>query len=142
MLSADDKSAIAELLSRASYGYDERDLKMLESCLCDDAVVSLRIAGGELVGPFEGRDSIMQLYRDSMASQNDVRRHVVSNHLFSPSDVAVSEGAVDVVSNLTLFATEDGETRLLTTGVYRDVVRREGPSWCIARRHVDLDSAY
>ena len=142
MLSADDKFAISELLSRASYGYDERNLELLESCLHEDAIMSLRIAGGDLVGPFEGRDSIMQLYKDLMASQSDVRRHVVSNHFFSPSDTAVSEGTVDVVSNLTLFATENGKTSLLTTGMYRDVVRRDDEAWQIVHRHVDLDSAY
>jgi len=142
MISADDKFAITELLARASYGYDERDLGLLESCLCEDAIMSLRIAGGDLMGPFEGRDNIMQLYRDSMASQTDVRRHVVSNHLFTPSDPAVAEGSVDVVSNLTLFASEGGQTRLLTVGLYRDVVRREDSGWRIAHRHVDLDSAY
>ena len=31
MLSADDKVAINELLARASYAYDQRDLELLES---------------------------------------------------------------------------------------------------------------
>ena len=39
MLSADDKFAISELLSRASYGYDERNLELLESCLHEDAIM-------------------------------------------------------------------------------------------------------
>ena len=137
MLPADDKAAISELLAKASYGYDQRDLTLLEACLTEDAVMSLCIANGDLVGPFEGRDNIMQLYRDSMASQNDVRRHVVSNSFFA------GEGdTVEVVSNLTLFATEDGQTRLLTAGLYRDTVRRTAGAWQIARRHVDLDSGY
>ena len=137
MLSADDKSAISELLARASYGYDERDLTMLESCLSESATMSLRIAGGDLMGPFEGRPTIMQLYRDSMASQNDARRHVVSYSMFE-----ISGESVNVISNLTLFATEDGQTRLLTVGLYRDVVTRGADGWCIVQRHVDLDSAY
>ena len=137
MLSVDDKVAIGELLARASYGYDQRDLDVLQDCLTEDAVMSLCIAGGDLVGPFEGRDNIMQLYRDSMASQNDVRRHVVSNSFFSGDG-----NAAEVVSNLTLFATEDGQTRLLTAGLYRDSLRRGPDGWQISRRHVDLDSAY
>ena len=137
MLSVDDKIAIAELLARASYAYDQRELELLESGFCEDAVVSLCIAGGDLVGPFEGRDNVMQLYRDAMASQNDVRRHVVSNSFF-----AVSEGVVGVTSNLTLFATEAGVTKLLSTGLYRDTVRQVDNQWRIATRHVDLDSAY
>ena len=137
MLSADDKIAINELLARASYAYDQRDLELLESGFCEDAVVSLCIAGGDLVGPFEGRENVMQLYRDAMASQNDVRRHVVSNSFFSALD-----GVVEVTSNLTLFATEDGKTQLLSTGLYRDTIRQVDNQWRIATRHVDLDSAY
>jgi ketosteroid isomerase-like protein len=137
MLSADDKIAIAELLARASYAYDQRDLELLESGFCEDAVVSLCIAGGDLVGPFEGRDNVMQLYLDAMASQNDVRRHVVSNSFFS-----VSDDVVEVTSNLTLFATEEGKTKLLSAGLYRDTVRQVDNQWRIATRHVDLDSAY
>jgi 3-phenylpropionate/cinnamic acid dioxygenase small subunit len=80
---------------------------------------------------------VMQLYRDAMASQNDVRRHVVSNSFFSALD-----GVVEVTSNLTLFATEDGKTQLLSTGLYRDTIRQVDNQWRIATRHVDLDSAY
>jgi len=41
-----------------------------------------------------------------------------------------------------LFATEHGETKLLTTGVYRDQLALVGDEWKITRRHIDLDSAY
>ena len=46
------KLAIAELMSRAAYGLDMRELEMLSSCFAQDAVFTMRIAGGDLVGPF------------------------------------------------------------------------------------------
>ncbi len=99
--------------------------------------MSMQIAGGDLVGPFEGRDNIMELYRGAKSTQTDVRRHVISNIFFDTSGDTLS-----VTSYLTLFATENAETKLLTTGVYRDqVVQIEG-EWKISRRHIDLDSAY
>ena len=55
------KFAIAELMSRAAYGLDMRELEMLSSCFAQDAVFTMRIAGGDLVGPFEGRAGIMEL---------------------------------------------------------------------------------
>lgn len=137
MLSADDRFAISELLARASYAYDQRDLALLESCLCEEAAISFRIAGGDLAGPFEGRETMMGVYRSAMESQNDVRRHVVSNAMMTPG-----EDAVDVISNLTLFATENGTTRLLSAGLYYDTVRKEDGEWRIAKRHVELDSPY
>ena len=136
-LSTEDKLAIHELLSRSAYAFDEKDLDMLEACFTEDAAFSIQITGAELMGPFEGREAIMTLYRDSLAVQTDVRRHVTTNIFFQRED-----GDPLVISNLTLFATENGETRLLTAGVYRDTVRRTDAGWLLLNRHLDLDSAY
>lgn len=136
-LTVEQKLAIHELLSRAAYAYDVRDMKMLERCFAKDARFSMRIAGGDLIGPFEGRDAIMELMTGSLNEQTDVRRHVISNIFFDDSSPETT-----VVSNLTLMATEKGEIQVLTTGVYRDTVVEEGGIWCISQRHIDLDKAY
>ena len=90
-----------------------------------------------MVGPFAGRDSIMELYQGAKASQTDVRRHDITNIMFDTSGDTLA-----VTSYLTLFATENAETRLLTTGVYRDQIGQIDGEWKITRRHIDLDSAY
>ena len=136
-LALEQKLAIHELLGRAAYAYDERDMALLESSFASGATMSMRIAGGDLIGPFEGRDAIMQLMRNAMSEQTDVRRHVISNIFFE----AESRQPV-VVSNLTLLATENGEAALLAAGVYRDTVIEEDGSWRILKRHVELDSPY
>jgi 3-phenylpropionate/cinnamic acid dioxygenase small subunit len=136
-LSLEQKLAIHELLSRAAYAYDERDLDLLENSFDPDAVMSMRIAGGDLIGPFEGRDGILQLMKNSMAEQTDVRRHVVSNIFFE----SAGEPAV-VISNLTLLSTQNGVASLLATGVYRDTVVEKDGSWRLLKRHLDLDSPY
>ena len=99
-LSVEQKLLIHELLGRAALAYDERDMATLEAGLAANATMSMRIADGDLIGPFEGREAIMKLFADSMAQQNDVRRHVVSNIFFDES----GEHPV-AVSNLTLLAT-------------------------------------
>jgi hypothetical protein len=81
-LDAKDKLAIHELFARASYGLDERDLDMLAQSFAADAEMTLCIAAGDLIGPFFGQDSIMKLMRDSMDTQTDKRRHVISNIFF------------------------------------------------------------
>lgn len=148
-LSAEDRLAIFELLSRVAYAYDQRDLPGLAECFTTDAQFSLHIAGAEPMAPFEGREAIMTLYRDAMAAQTDVRRHVISNPFFIETGIetgikagAESGAEPTVVSNLTLLATEDGHSRLLCTGVYRDTLRRVDSRWRLHRRHLDLDSAY
>lgn len=136
-LSTEDKLAIHELLSRSAYAFDEQQLDMLEACFTEDAVFSIRIAGGDMVGPFTGREDIMNLYRSSLESQTDVRRHVVSNIFFESED-----GDPVVISNLTLMATENGEIKLLTAGIYRDTVRSTADGWRLLNRHLDLDRPY
>ena len=152
-LSAEDRLAIFELLSRVAYAYDQRDLPGLAECFTPDARFSLHIAGAEPMAPCAGREAIMTLYRNAMAAQTDVRRHVISNPFFIETGIktgietgiktGVETGAEPtVVSNLTLLATEDGQCRLLCTGVYRDTLRRVDSRWRLHRRHLDLDSAY
>lgn len=133
-----NKIAIHELLGRASYGLDERDLTMLESCFAKDAKFIINIAGADPIPPFEGRQTIMKLMTDSMEEQKDKRRHVASNIFFE------SEGddAADVISNLTLYAIENGAIKLVSSGIYKDkVVNRDG-SWQILVRDLYLDLPY
>ena len=137
MPSAQDRCNISELLNRMAYYYDENHLDDLAACFATDALMSMQIDGGDIVGPFKGRDSIMELYRGAKSSQTDVRRHNITNIMFDASGDALA-----VTSYLTLFATENAETKLLTTGVYRDQVGQIDGEWKIARRHIDLDSAY
>ena len=136
-LNLEQKLAIHELLGRSALAYDERDLSTLESGFAPDASLSMRIAGGDLIGPFEGREAIMKLFTDSMAEQSDVRRHVVSNIFFDESD----EDPI-AISNLTLVATENGEITLLTAGIYRDTLVQFDGNWCISHRHIELDKSY
>jgi 3-phenylpropionate/cinnamic acid dioxygenase small subunit len=137
-LSLEDKLAIHELLSRSAYGLDERDVDMLAATFAENANFSMRIGGGDLVGPFETRAGIMQLMTDSMAEQTDQRRHVVSNVYFDGE----RDGNPVVVSNLTLMATENGEIQLLSAGVYRDTVVNVNGAWEILDRYLELDKPY
>lgn len=134
----EDKFSIQELLARAALGYDERDTEMLAECFAEAAEMTMCIAGGDLIGPFMGRAGILSLMVEAMATQTDVRRHVISNIVFLDK---AKESAL-VLSNLTLLATENGAINLLSAGLYRDeVVKAEG-AWRIAKRHLDLDKSY
>ena len=136
-LTVEDKLAIHELLSRSAYAFDVQDLTMLEACFTAEAEFSMRIAGGDLVGPFVGRPAIMKLFEDSIAVQTDVRKHVISNIFFYETGDKPS-----VTSNLTLISTENGETDILTAAFYQDTVTLENGEWRVANRFIDLDRAY
>jgi len=137
-MDANEKLAIHELLGRASYALDQRAIDQLEVCFAADAVLVLRGDGVEGEPRFEGRDAIMNLMTNAMQEQTDQRRHVTTNILF----VEESHSAALVVSNLTLTGVEDGVIRLITSGLYRDRVCKDGDRWVIAERRIDLDMPY
>jgi len=137
-MNVENKLQIHELLSRAAYALDERDLVMLADCFCVAARMDLLIQGKAVAGPFEGREAIMGLMRTSMEAQTDKRRHVVSNIFFSVEAATHAEA----VSNLTLFATENDVIRLVSAGLYRDRLQIEDGVWRIAARRIELDLAY
>ncbi|MFT6288460.1 MAG: hypothetical protein ACJA09_003222 [Alcanivorax sp.] len=135
-MSASEELAIQTVLNRAAYGFDQRELEMLASCFADDAVMSVRIAGGEMMGPFQGRDGIMQMMNDTLAAQQDQRRHVISN-IFCE---AAGPDSFDVVSYLTLLSIDDRGLTTIGSGVYRDsVMKTEENGWRLTKRHLELD---
>lgn len=132
------KLAIHELMSRAAYYFDAHDTDRLEACFCEDARMLVNIAGGETFGPFEGRDSIMELMRGSLEMQKDKRRHIICDVFFESED----DNEATVISTLVVSSVENDEMTLVTSGVYRDLVRKVGSDWLIADRHVDLDRMF
>lgn len=138
MLDVADKLLIQELLNRAAYGLDMHNLDRIEACFTHDASMTVNIAGGAVVGPFEGRAAIMELMSASIDAQTDVRKHVVSNLFFEDGD----GDAVHAVSNLTLFATENEANKLVTTGTYYDQLKKVDGKWGIAVRRLDLDMPF
>lgn len=134
-----DQLEIQYLLSRAAYALDEHAMDDLGALFADNASFSMRIAGGDLIGPFEGRGAIIDMMSNAVSAQTDKRRHVVSNVFFGKQS---DDGAVEVISNLTLVATENGEIQLLTAGVYHDRVTHADSGWQILKRHLELDKPY
>ena len=129
---------IAELLSRSAYALDQKDLSALEAGFHADASFTLVIDGVDEPSVFEGRDAIMGLMKGALDAQTDVRKHVISNVWYESE----SEAEATVVSYLTLMATENGVTQLITTGIYRDRVVLDDGGWLVAARHLTLDRPY
>ena len=132
------REAVTDLLHRSAYALDQKQLPALEDCFAPEAVFTLVIEGGDEPAQFAGRDAIMGLMKGALDVQTDERKHVISNIWYE------SEGddEVTAVSYLTLMATENAVTRLITTGVYRDRLIRDGERWLIDERHLTLDRPY
>lgn len=137
-MKAKDKLAIHELMSRAAYYFDVHDTDRLEACFCEDARMLVDIADGDTFGPFDGRDAIMELMRGTLETQTDRRRHVICDVFFESE----GDNEATVVSTLVVSSVDNDEMTLVTSGVYRDVVRKLGSDWLIADRHIDLDRMF
>jgi len=134
-MKASDKLKVQELLSRAAFFFDERRLEELAGCFASNARMLVKIAGVGDVGPFEGREAIMKLMADTLATQTDVRRHVISNFFFEDE----AKKSATVVSGLVVFSVENGAIKAIISGIYRDKVARKDGVWRIADRQLDLD---
>ncbi len=134
------KQQISELLARAAYALDLKQAAALQACFHKDARFSLEIAGVDEVQTFAGAGEIMGLMQGAWDAQTDERRHVISNLFYTRT----AEANATVVSYLTLTATENGEIRLVTTGVYTDQVAKVGidGGWQLMDRYLRLDRAY
>lgn len=132
-----DRSAIENLLNTYSLAYDTADLATLAEVFTEDATFSMVIAGGDRIA-FESRAAIMKLMGDSLASQTDQRRHVNSNLIVD----GTRDGVTRTRSYLTLLATEDGVTNLLSAGMYSAEIVEDGGAPRFRLLHLDLDKAY
>jgi hypothetical protein len=133
-----DKQAISEMLGKGGWAYDTPDVDYLADMFTEDGRFELSIDGVGEVGPFEGRAPIRKLYEDSLASQTDQRRHVVTNIFFEDE----TDDSVTAVSYLVLISIENGALKVISTGVYRDQIVRDGDAWRIKVRNLALDLPY
>jgi len=129
---------IENTFHRWALAYDENDPDTMADCFTEDAVMTMRIGDGDLIGPFEGREAIMGLMKNSLSSQNDQRRHITTNIIVREEDdrTAVTE------SYLTLLAIENGALRTLSSGKYQDELHNDGGIWRLSKRHIALDLPY
>ena len=137
-MDAKQKLKIHELLGRAAYAFDERDVTMLEQCFTPDATMLVNIADGQTFGPFDGRVAIMALMTATLDSQTDMRRHIISNFIFEEE----GDDHARVLSTVVVIATENDQIKLVTSGVYNDVVARAEEGWQIADRKLKLELGF
>ncbi len=129
------RESIANLVAKYAWAYDTRDWDALAGCFTPDASLTLRVTGGDLVGPFRGHADILRLMRDSAAAQDDLRRHVCTTRVVEPS----GPGEATARGYLTLISVRDGRLEVLSTGTYTDEVVQSGTSWRLRTRHIELD---
>ena len=133
-----DRAKITDLWGDYGAGNDLRDFDLLESCFTEDASFTVHIAGGDTVGPLQPRKDVMEFFRAALGSQNDRRRHVLTNFRY------LEEGAdrARVAAYVSLIVTEEVTTVTKRAGVYDTEVVLDQGGWRFRSVVLDLDSPF
>ncbi|MBM4077103.1 MAG: nuclear transport factor 2 family protein [Planctomycetes bacterium] len=132
-----DRQTVVELLHQAGWAYDTRNVNWLVDLFLPDGQFDLRIQDGDVLS-FRGQDRIRNLYVDALASQNDQRRHIITNVFFD----SVTSTSMKVKSNVTLIAVTSSVLTVVSTGVYTDQLIKHEDRWRIKHRFEYLDRPF
>jgi hypothetical protein len=94
--------------------------------------------GGEGVGPFEGRDAVVEFLTGFWTVQTDQRRHIFTNVVV---DELTGDGAV-AHAYLLLTAATGGTMTPVTNGPYRLHLRKDAGTWRISRLVAGFDAPF
>ena len=133
-----DRQLFTERIARYCWAYDERRLKALADCFTEDGVWEGNVLGRIQVGPFNGRQRIVQWLSGFWPHQHDQRRHMILNTIVEEqsADTAVT------LSYLLLMSSDARSVKLETSGFYRVAYRRVDATWLIERLTGGFDAPF
>jgi hypothetical protein len=129
-----DFGAISTLFSRYAAANDWPNQELLESCFTEDATFTLHIAGADSIGPFNGRQAILDFFMPILDGQTDTRKHVMTN--FNLID------DTHVNTYLSLLVTDGGETVLKSAGLYETEISESESGPRFSAMTLSLDSGF
>jgi uncharacterized protein (TIGR02246 family) len=123
---------IRNLIARVAHLADQGDLEEYVSLFTEDA--SWEYPGG----PRRGRADILagarERRRQNVTGPGSATRHIITTLAVQVEDAATATAD----SNWLFWRDTDSAPTLLNMGHYRDLLRREGGTWRIARREITL----
>jgi len=132
------RNEIENAFARYALAYDDGDMDAVEVTFAKDAVLTMKIGDGDLIGSMDGIVEIMKLFRGAHESQTDQRRHITTKVLVEEID----EETVKTISYLLITSAENGKLTALSTGKCEDGFRKSGGDGLISKRHIALDLPY
>lgn len=133
-----DRSLICERIARYCWAYDERRHELLAECFTEDAVWEGNVLGQIQIGPFEGRERIVQWLTEFWPHQKDQRRHMILNTIVEEQS---AETAL-TLSYLLLMASTGDTASIESMGFYRTAYRQRSGHWYISRLTAGFDKPF
>lgn len=133
-----NRQLIIERIHRYCWGYDERQTEALAACFTEDAVWEGNVLGRIKIGPFTGRETIINWLQEFWPHQHDQRRHMILNTIVEEQ----TSNTATTWSYLLLMSSKGTSMSLETCGFYRVNYRREGEQWRIAHLMAGFDKPF
>ena len=135
---ATDRAACCERIARYCWAYDERRTDRLRDCFTQDAIWEGSVLGQLSIGPFEGREAIVDWLGKFWPHQKDQRRHMLLNTIVEEQ----TDVTAVTLSYLLLMASTGEVVSMESMGFYRTVYRRQGLIWRISRLTAGFDKPF
>ena len=133
-----DRALIAERIYRYGWAYDERNPELLGDCFTSEGIWEGSIMGQIAVGPFVGREAIVDFLSSFWTEQTDQRRHIFTNVIID----ALSDAEAVGQAYLMLTASSDSAMSPVTTGPYRFEFAKEPDCWRMKRLSGGFDAPF
>lgn len=133
-----DRVLFCERIARYCWAYDERRIDRLGECFTDDAIWEGNVLGKVPIGPFQGREKILNWLSEFWPHQKDQRRHMLLNTIVEKQagDTAIS------LSYLLLLSSTGDALTIESMGFYRTAYRKESDHWYISRLTAGFDKPF
>ena len=125
---------VTQVFGDYAWAMDAKDFDLLNQVFTEDATFVVSIAGGDTVGPFEGRAAAVEFITTTTREQTDQRRHVITN--------IRQDGASAATATLTLVVVDNGQLTVKSSGVYRVQLAEEGGTPRFSRMDLALDLGF
>ena len=133
-----DRFLIAERIFRYGWAYDERDRELLGDCFTSNGIWEGDIMGTTAVGPFVGREAIVEFLTGFWSDQTDQRRHIFTNIVID----GLTSHEATAHAYLLLTASSDSMMTPVTTGPYRFELVKGDDSWRLQRLVGGFDAPF
>ncbi len=134
---------VQQLLHRYTWGTDERLPGLLEWCFTEDAVWEADVMGETRVGPFVGREQVLDWFTRFWPVQKDQRRHVLTNLIVEPGGDGDGGGdSLRAFSLMQVYGATRAKSSFETSAFCRFELRRDDGRFAISRFTAGFDSPF
>jgi hypothetical protein len=130
---------VQQLVHRYAWGSDERIPELLARCFTDDAVWEASVMGETRVGPFVGRDRVLDWFTRFWPVQKDQRRHVLTNLIV---ETGGESGPLTAFALMQVYGATRARSAFETSAFCRFELRRVDGRLAISRLTAGFDSPF